>query len=144
MTMQYNKNPISIREGKVFMDGVEVLDSVKCEIKWTPDVWTGRQLGERTPSSRWLGYSVTGNITRRRSNNWLRTKIKEYMANGGTPEMKIQGVMNDENSDYYAKHGSDIVTCVGVVLTGDLPLTALDSNGDIVDDNISFNARDIV
>ena len=30
--MQYNKNPISLREGKVFIDGIEVLDSIKCEI----------------------------------------------------------------------------------------------------------------
>ena len=144
MTMEYNRNPINIREGKVFIDGIEVLDSVKCEIKFTPDVWTGKQLGDRAPSSRWLGYSITGNITRRRSTNWLKQKINEYKQNGGTPELKIQGVMDDENSDYYAKYGSDVVTCVGVVLTGDLPLTSLDSNGEVVDDNISFNARDIV
>ena len=54
-TMQYNKNPISLREGKIVIDGLTVVDSVKCEIIFTPDVWTGMQLGERTPSSRWLG-----------------------------------------------------------------------------------------
>jgi hypothetical protein len=142
--MEYNKNPISLREGKVFIDGVECVDSVTCNIKFTPDVWTGKQLGERTNSSRWLGYSITGTITRRRSNNWLREKIKEYKKTGATPEIKIQGIMNDENSDYYATYGSDTVTCVGCVLTGDLPLTALDSGGDVVDDAINFNAKDIV
>lgn len=65
--MKYNKNPISLREGKVFLDGFAILDSIKCEIKFTPDVWTGRQLGEKSPSSRWLGYTVTGTITRQRS-----------------------------------------------------------------------------
>ena len=142
--MEYNKNPISLREGKVFIDGVEVLDSVNCTIKFTPDVWTGKQLGERSPSSRWLGYTITGTITRRRSTNWLESKIKQYLKNGGTPELKIQGVMNDKNSDYYAKYGSNVVTCVGVVLTGDLPLTALDSGGEVVDDSINFNAKALV
>lgn len=142
--MEYNKNPISLREGKVFIDGVEVADSVACTIKFTPDVWTGKQLGERTNSSRWLGYNITGSITRRRSTNWLAEKIKEYRKSGATPEMKIQGIMNDENSDYYAAHGTDTVTCVGCVLTGDLPLTALDSGGEVVDDVIAFNAKDIV
>ena len=142
--MKYNKNPISLREGKVFIDGVEVLDSVKCEIKFTPDVWTGKQLGERTNSSRWLGYNITGTITRRRSTNWLEKKIKEYRATGATPELKIQGVMRDVNSDYFEAHGANVVTCVGCVLTGDLPLTALDSGGDVVDDVIAFNAKDIV
>ena len=142
--MEYNKNPISLREGKVFIDGVEVLDSVNCTINFTPDVWTGRQLGERSQSSRWLGYSITGTITRRRSTNWLSTKIKQYLKNGGTPEMKILGVMNDKNSDYYAAHKSDVVTVVGVVLTGDLPLTRLDSAGEVVDDSINFNAKELV
>lgn len=142
--MEYNKNPISLREGHVFIDGVEVADSVACTIKFTPDVWTGKQLGERTNSSRWLGYNITGSITRRRSTNWLAVKIVEYRKTGATPELKIQGVMDDENSDYYAAHGTDTVTCVGCVLTGDLPLTALDSGGEVVDDVIAFNAKDIV
>ena len=142
--MEYNKNPISLREGKVFIDGVEVADSVKCEIKFTPDVWSGKQLGERTNSSRWLGYNITGSITRRRSTNWLAEKIKEYRTSGATPELKIQGVMNDENSDYYKAHGTNTVTCVGCVLTGDLNLTSLDSGGEVVDDVIAFNAKDIV
>lgn len=142
--MEYNKNPISLREGKVFIDGVECLDSVNFTIKFTPDVWTGKQLGERSNSSRWLGFSITGTITRRRSNNWLKTKIKEYAASGATPELTIQGIMNDANSDYYAAHGSDVTTVVGCVLTGDLPLTALDSEGQVVDDAINFNGKDLV
>lgn len=142
--MQYNKSPISLKEGKAFIDGVEVLDSVVCQITFTPDVWTGKQLGERTDSSRWLGYAITGNITRRRSTNWLETKIREYKQSGKTPELTIQGIMNDENSDYYEAHGTNTVTCVGCVLTGDLPLTRLDSNGQVVDDQIAFNAKDFV
>ncbi len=144
MAMEYNKSPISLREGKVFIDGIECMDSVKCEIKFTPETWSGRQLGERTPSTRWLGYSITGSITRRRSNNWLREKIKEYIASGATPELTIQGIMDDANSDYYAEFGTDTVTAVGCVLTGDLPLTALDSAGEIVDDVIAFSAKDIM
>ena len=144
MAMEYNKSPISLREGKIFIDGVECADGVKCDIHFTPTVWSGSQLGERTPSSRWLGYAITGSITRRRSNNWLREKIKEYKSSGATPEITIQGIMNDENSDYYAAHGTDTVTAVGCVLTGDLSLTSLDSAGEVVDDVIAFSAKDIL
>ena len=142
--MEYNKSPMSLREGKIFIDGVECADGVKCTINFTPTVWSGTQLGERTPSSRWLGYTITGSITRRRSNNWLREKIKEYKVSGATPELTIQGIMDDTNSDYYRDFGTDTVTAVGCVLTGDLPLTALDSAGEIVDDVIGFNAKDIM
>lgn len=144
MSMEYNKSPISLREGKVMLDGLVVADSVKCEIKFTPDVWTGKQLGERTPSSRWLGGKLAGNITRRRSTPFLKQKIQEYLKSGATPEMTIQGIMDDKNSDYYEKYGSDTVTVVGCVLTGDLTLTSLDSEGEILDDNIAFNGKDLV
>jgi len=141
---QYNKNPISLREGKVYIDGVEVMDSVKCEIKFKPDVWQGKQLGERSDSRRWLGFDITGVITRRRSNNFIKNVIKKYKTSGATPQFTIQGVMNDRGSDYYAKYGSDIVTVVGCVLTGEMPLTMLDSAGDVLDDVIRFGAKDIV
>lgn len=142
--MKYNKSPISLREGKMFLDGVEILDSIKCEIKYTPDVWTGKQLGERSTSSRWLGYTITGAITRRRSTPWLTDKIKEYINSGKTPEFTVQGIMNDTNSDYYVENGSDTVTAVGCVLTGDFTLLSLDSQGDVLEDSITFNAYSIV
>ena len=88
--MQYNKNPISLREGHAFIDGVEVLDSVKMTVNFTPETWTGRQLGEKTPSTRWIGANITGNMTRRRTTNWLKTKIKEYLASGATPELVVR------------------------------------------------------
>lgn len=142
--MEYNKAPISLREGRITIDGIVVADAVKCEIKFTPDVWTGRQLGERSPSTRWLGYAIAGNITRRRSTNFLKEKIKQYKESGETPEMTIQGIMDDKGSDYYKEFGSDVVTAVGCVLTGDLPLTVLDSGGQVVEDNISFNAKEVI
>lgn len=142
--MQYNKNPISLREGKAFIDGIEVLDGIKFQVKFTPDVWEGRQLGERTPSSRWLGCKIIGTMTRRRSTPWLREAINKYNKTKGTPEFTIQGISNDENSDFYDANGSDIVTCVGCVLTGDLNLIDLDSEGNVVEDNIAFNVKDIV
>ena len=144
MAETYNKNPISVREGKVFLDGVEVMDSVAFNVKFTPDTWEGKLLGEKTPSSRWLGYKITGNITRRRSTPWLKEKIAEYIASGVTPEFKFQGINTDTNSDYYRENGSEVVTAVGVVLTGDIDLLKLDTNGDILDDALTFNAKDII
>lgn len=144
MVNKYNKSPISLREGRILIDGIEVADGVKCQIIFTPDTWTGKQIGEKTKSTRWLGYTITGTITRRRSNNFLKDKIKEYKDRGVTPEMTIQGIMEDPGSDYYQEFGSDTVTAVGCVLTGGFTLTNLDSEGEILDDNISFNVYDLV
>ena len=35
--MQYNHAPISLREGHVFLDGVEIADSITCTINFTPE-----------------------------------------------------------------------------------------------------------
>lgn len=144
MADRYNANPIALSEGKVFIDGVQVLTGVKCEIKFTPEVWTGKVLGERSPSSRWTGYTITGSITQRTSTPWLKEKIQQYQKDGVTPEMTIQGVMDDKGSDYYQEYGSDTVTAVGCVLTGDIPLMALDTAGGAREDAISFNAKDVI
>lgn len=144
MGMEYNKSPISLREGHVYIDGIEVADAIKCNIVFTPDVWQGQQLGEQGYSSRWLGFKISGTITRRRSTNWLKEKIKEYKNTGITPEMKIQGIMDDAGSDYYDEFGKDTITVVGAVLTGDLTLTDLDSGGDVLEDDMAFNAKDVI
>ena len=145
MSMEYNKSPLSMREGKVMIDGVVVADSIKCEIKFTPDVWSGKQLGEKTDSSRWLGGKITGTITRRRSTPFLKPIIADYLKSGRTPEMTIQGIHDDANSDFYAENGgSDVITAVGCVLTGDLNLVNLDSGGEVVEDAIALNAKSIV
>lgn len=144
MKDRYNANPIALSEGKIYIDGIEVLTGVKCEIKFTPDVWEGRVLGERSSSSRWTGYKITGTITQRTSTPWLKEKIKQYQKDGVTPEMTIMGVMYDKGSDYYRDYGLDPITVVGCVLTGDLPLLALDSGGGVREDAISFNAKDLI
>lgn len=67
---RYNANPVALSEGKVFVDGVQIADGVKFELKFTPKVWSGKVLGERSSSSRWLGYEITGTITRRVMTPW--------------------------------------------------------------------------
>lgn len=142
--MDFNTRPISIRQGKIFIDGVEAADSVSATGTFTPDTWSGKQLGDYSNSTRWLGYNITVALSRHRSNPWIKEVIKKYQGNHKTPEITIQGIMNDGDSDFFDKYGNDVCTFVGCVPTGAMPLTALDSNGDIVTDSLTFNARDFI
>lgn len=142
--MTYNHSPISLREGHVFLDGMEIFDGVKFEIKATPETWTGRFLGERTPSTRWIGVSLSGTLTRRRTTGWTKDALRQYIDQGITPEMTIQGIADDPNSDYYSEYGAETVTAVGCVPTGDLNLLMLDSEGQILEDEINFNVKDVL
>lgn len=92
----YNKKPIVLTEGKAFIDGEEIFDCVKCEIKFTPETYTGKVLGERSPSTRWKGFTITGTITRRRSTPFLKEIVQRYQKDGVEPEFTIQGVMDDK------------------------------------------------
>lgn len=144
-TLAYNKSPISLREGSIFIDGVAVCDGVACTVKVTPETWSGKQLGEKTDSTRWLGYSITGSITRRRATPFLAEMIAKYKDTGITPEMKITGIQCDVASDFYATQGKgQTVTVTGCVPTGDITLISLDSEGDVLNDVINFNGKGIV
>ena len=123
-----NKRRISLREGRVYLDGKEIMDAVKLEAVFTPDVNESRGLKERGVSRRWLGFDITGTIT-------------EYRT---TPEFTITGVQDDKGSDYYAKYGNITKTLRGVVLTGDLSLINMDGEGDVMQDEIEFGANDMV
>lgn len=144
MVNKYNKAPIHVSEGKAFLDGVEVMDCVTCTITVAVQTWTGKQLGERTPSTKVTGYNPTVNITRRRNTPWLKEMFAKYIKEGKTPEFTIQGIMQDEHSDYYSEHGSDTITAVGCVPTGNLTLLNLNASEDILEDQLTFNAKDII
>ncbi len=139
--MASNKNPISVRDGIVTIDGVTVLDGVSFSCVFTPDVWSGKTLGEKGTNRRWLGYDITGSIKEYRSTPWLREKIKAYLSSGKTPELKLQGIVTDEGSDYFETFGKDSVTLIGCVLTGDISLMDLDTTGDPKQDEIKFGAK---
>lgn len=143
-TTTYNKRRMSLREGSVYLDGTKVLDAVKCEAVFTPEVVESRALKERGLSRRWIGFDITGTITEFRTTPWLHDAIKKYIKNGVTPEFTLQGIQDDKNSDYYDKNGKIKVTLKGVVLTGDLSVLNLDAEGDLLQDEIEFGAKSMV
>lgn len=145
MKNRVNKSPVSMREGSVFLDGALVADSCKLNIMFTPKVWEGKTLGERGTNRRWLGYDITGNIEQWKTTPLYKKKIMEYISTGETPEFTIQGISEDKNSDYYENMGgSDAITVIGVVPTGDITLLELDTDGEVMKESIKFGAYDMV
>lgn len=139
----YNKNPLLAREGKIYLNGSEVAECTKFQVVFTPSVWEGKTLGEHGTNRRWTGYDITGTIEGWRTNNRWKAMIQKYIKDGITPEFKMQGINEDKGSDYYAKNGTDKITVVGCVLTGDINLMDLDTDGDVVKDSIKYGAKDL-
>lgn len=139
-----NTSPLSAREGKVYIDGTLVADTCKFKVTFKPDVWEGKQLGKKSTSRRWTGYDIEVQIEQWKTNRFYRQKINEYLTSGKTPELKIQGIQEDKNSDFYDLTGKETVTCIGCVPTGDIALIDCDTDGDVVKESITLGAYNIV
>ena len=142
--MDQNIKPVSLREGHIFVDGVEVMDAVKCSVVFKPDVWSGKMVGKKGTNRRWLGYDITGTLEEYKTTpRWIEM-VKKYIADGKTPELTIQATRSDADSDYFKTNGSETITVSGVVITGDINLLEIDVEGEVVRDAISFGAKDFV
>lgn len=142
--MKENRRPLSLKEGHVYIDGVEVIDAAKLSIVYKPTVWEGKMLGDKGTNRRWIGRDITGTLDEYRTTPRYNGIVKRYEEEGITPEMTIQGIRTDKDSDYYEISGSETVTVTGVVLTGEINLISLDTDGDVVKDSISFGAKHVV
>ena len=119
------------------------MDAVKLTIVYTPNVWSGKMLGDKGTNRRWLGRDITGSIDEYRTTARWNNIVKQYENSGITPELTIQGTRTDKDSDFYEVSGSESVTVTGAVLTGDINLISLDTDGDVVKDSISFGAKNM-
>ena len=139
-----DKNRMSLREGRMFLDGEQIMDLVSAEMTFTPEVAESRAVGQKGKSRRWIGYDITGTITEFRSTPWLKNAIKGYLNTGKTPKFTLVGMQDDPNSDYGQTYGNDVTTVTSVVLTGDIKLLQLDSDGEHVQNELEFGAESVI
>ena len=118
-----------------------IADTCKFQVVFKPDVWSGKQLSEPGTNRRWIGYDIEVTIEEWKTTRRYRNMIDSYLKDGKTPELTIQGVQTDKNSDFYAANKSETVTCVGCVPTDDINLIDMDTDGDVVKESIKFGAK---
>lgn len=135
---------MSTREGKLYLDGEEVMDMITTQVNITPEVAESRACGQRGKSRKWVGHDITGSFSQYRTNAWMKEAIKQYIKDGITPVFTYVGMQDDPDSYYSENYGSTIVTLEGLVITGDINLINLDAEGELVIDEIEFGAEDII
>lgn len=135
---------MNMREGKAYIDGEMVLDLIKMQIVATPEVAESRSIGQRGKSRQWVGMDYTGSITEYRSTPWLKERLKKYQATGQTPNLTIVGVHDDKYSSYNIRAGNDVITVQNAVITSDIVLVDLDSEGELVQTEIEFGAENVI
>lgn len=141
--MGENRHAISLRDGTVTIDGVEVMEASKMTVRFKPEVGSHKSLRDKGTNRRWIGRDIEVVVEEYRSTSWLLAKVKEYEENGTTPELAVQGQREDKDSDYYDEVGIETVTCTGCVITSDIPIFDLDTSGDFVKDSFTMGAKNI-
>ena len=136
-------NRLNARNGRAFVDGEEVTSLIALSAVFVPEVTKRRVVGERGLTSKVIGYDITGTINRYKNTRWLRTAIQAYINTGIFPLMEIQAVMDDPDSDLFQNFGEDRIQLLNVQLDGDLPLTAIDAEGEEVNEEINFSASEV-
>lgn len=144
MGERVNTSPLSAREGKVYIDGVLVADTCKFAVKWKPTVWSGKQLSEQGTNRRWIGYDIELTIEQWKTTRMYRQMVDRYIDTGKTPEFTFQGIQEDKNCDFYEKNGAEEITCLGCVLTSEVNLIDMDTDGEVVKETATFGAKKIV
>lgn len=134
---------MSAREGRGFVDGKIVTSLIKLNAVFTPEVTKKRVMGQRGMTSKVIGYDITGTITQFKNTPWIRDSIKTYLDTGVFPQIDIQAVMDDSDSDYVKNFGADKIQLIGVQFDGDLTLVDLDSEGEEVQEEVTFGASEI-
>ena len=138
-------NPMLKSEGKLYINGEQVLDARKVLIKVSINNTESKRLGDRTTSSRTVGYDISVEISQYKSNKFAIDIIKKYLDTGLTPKFQVQALNNDKGSDFFRKYGNDTITVTGCVPTGDLNLIDLDaSTTDYVEETITSKGSAIV
>lgn len=141
--MGENRHAISLRNGTVTIDNIQVMEASKLQIRYKPEVASYKSLRDKGTNRRWIGRDITGVIEEYRSTSWLLEKVKEYEEKGTTPELTIEGQRADTDSDYYGEVGIETVTVTGCVIDSEIPLMDLDTDGEFVKDSITFGAKNM-
>ena len=145
MADRANRSRILLNKGKMYWNGNIIVDGIKCEVVVTTTVTTSKSINEVVPSSRWAGIdSIKVTLSEYRSTARAKDMVKQFLETGVTPEVTIQGIQDDKNSDYYDAVGKEIVTVIGCVPTGDIKLLSVDADSnDHLQDEFTFNGKDI-
>ena len=80
--MSENIKPLSAVEGKAYINGIEVMDSVKMTIRFVPKVANYRIVGKKGTHRRWVGYDITGTLDEYKTTARYERIVKEYISNG--------------------------------------------------------------
>lgn len=141
----FNSNDaISLTEGRIIVDGEVRTNAISAKATFTINTVAVKALGARNEGNKPTGYKIAGSLVQYKVSRWLIDICKEYQNTGILKPFDLQGVIEDKASMYYRENGVTRDTFVNCMLTGDIPIFDINSQGETMTEEISFTAEKII
>lgn len=136
--------PMSAKETVLYIDDVLQRNATGFEFKATVGTKKNSVLGQRGETSRVDDIVYAGTFKMYKKDPWLQEYVAFIRDHGYHPPFNLTAMSESEGSDYYNEHGTQTVTLLNCVLTGDIMLMMGDTSGDDVEETLSFEAESML
>lgn len=136
--MSYNsKDTISAKEGRFFLNGVEMLNNVKLELTVEKDKVEIKRLGHRMTGHKTIGLGASGTMTEYHATSNLGILIQQYKDTGEDVYLDGIAVLEDKSSG----RGIERITITGINFDSAV-IVNLDAEGEVIQDEAPFTIED--
>lgn len=132
-----SKDVLCAREGKLFLDGEEVFNSIKIELTVEKEKAEIKRLGKRMTGHKAVGLSASGTITEYHATSKAGMLLQKYKDTGVDPYFEGIATLYDPNSN----RGTERIAMSGINFDSAV-IISLDGEGDVIQDELPFTIED--
>lgn len=132
-----SQNAISAKEGRFFLDGIEMLNGVKFELNIEKDKVEIKRLGVRMTGHKTTGMSGSGTMTEYHATSNIGIMLQRYKDTGEDVYLDGIAVIEDKSSG----RGVERIAVTGINFDSAV-IVNIDAEGDVIQDETPFTIED--
>ncbi len=136
--MRYDsENRIVAKEGRFFLNGVEMLNCVKFELTIEKEKVEIKGLGKRMTGHKTVGISGSGTVTEYHATSNIGLLMQKYKDTGEDVYLDGVAVLDDKGSG----RGTERISVIGINFDS-ATIANLDAEGDVIKNELPFTIED--
>lgn len=132
-----SKNTISAKEGRFFLDGVEMLNCIKLELTIEKDKAEIKRLGVRMTGHKTTGMSGSGTMTEYHATSAMGLLLQKYKDTG--EDLYLDGIVVVD--DVSSGRGVERIALTGINFDS-ATIANIDAEGEVIKDEVPFTIED--
>ena len=132
-----SQDTISAKEGRLFLDGIEMFNCVKLELTVEKDKAEIKRLGVRMTGHKTTGMSASGTMTEYHATSNVGLLFQKYKDTGEDIYLDGTAVVDDKSSG----RGTERIALTGINFDS-VTIINIDAEGDVIQDELPFTIED--